>query len=182
MKNMQSILIIDDDAAIGNLEQEILEREGYSMAVEAAEELHFEPVCINDVLEQSLAGVYGALSERGITPEIGITGHSLLRTLDKQALRRIFDNILSNTAKYSDGDLAVWLLPDGTVLFKNHAKNLDAVRTVHLFDRFFTVNTAKSGTGLGLFIARLLTEKMNGSITAEYNEGSLCISVLFPDN
>ncbi len=29
---MQSILIIDDDAAIGNLEQEVLEREGCGTA------------------------------------------------------------------------------------------------------------------------------------------------------
>lgn len=27
--NMETILIIDDDVAIGNLEQEVLEREGY---------------------------------------------------------------------------------------------------------------------------------------------------------
>ena len=28
---MQSILIIDDDVSIGNLEQEVLEREGYAV-------------------------------------------------------------------------------------------------------------------------------------------------------
>lgn len=32
---MQTILIIDDDAAIGNLEQEVLERAGYSDAADS---------------------------------------------------------------------------------------------------------------------------------------------------
>ena len=153
----------------------------YSVIVGTAEELHVEPVCLNDILEQSLAGAYGTLSERGIVPDIEISERSVVRTIDRHALRRIFDNIISNAAKYSDGDLTVRLSPDGTVYFENRAKDLNAVQTAHLFDRFYTVNTARSGTGLGLSIAKLLTEKMGGSITAEYNTGKLSISVRFPD-
>lgn len=88
-------------------------------------------------------------------------------------------NTLINAAKYSDGDLKIGLSPDGTVSFENSAKDLDAVQTAHLFDRFFTVNTARGGTGLGLSIAKLLTEKMGGSIAAQYRKGKLSICVLF---
>lgn len=73
----------------------------------------------------------------------------VVRVLDRRALGRVFENILGNAAKYSDGDLAVRLSPEGGVLFENGAKELDAVQTAHLFDRFFTVNTARGGTGLG---------------------------------
>ena len=66
------------------------------------------------------------------------------------------------------------LSSDGTVIFENSAGELDPVRTAHLFDRFFTVNIAKGGTGLGLSIAKILTEKMNGSISAEYCGYVLC--------
>ena len=55
------------------------------------------------------------------------------------------------------------------------------MQTAHLFERFYTVNTARSGTGLGLSIAKLLTEKMGGNVIAEYNEGKLRIFVRFPD-
>ena len=151
----------------------------YFVITGTADELKNERVCLNDILEQSLAGAFGTLSGRGIVPFIEMPGGSVVRTLDKNALRRIFDNILSNAAKYSDGDLTVRLSPDGTVLFENGAKELDAVRTAHLFDRFYTVNTARGGTGLGLSIARLLTEKMGGNITAEYNEGKLKIIISF---
>ena len=153
----------------------------YSVIAGTTEELHFEPVCLNDILEQSLAGFYGMLSERGILPDIALSEQQIERTLDRHALRRILDNILSNAAKYSDGDLSVRLSPDGTVWFENHAKDLDAMQTAHLFERFYTVNTARSGTGLGLSIAKLLTEKMGGTVAADYDGGKLSISVRFPD-
>ena len=154
----------------------------YSVIVGTADELNCEKTCLNDILEQSLAGSYAMLSEHGIVPDIEISAQPVMRQLDRQALRRIFDNILINAAKYSDGDLKIGLSPYGTVSFENSAKDLDAVQTAHLFDRFFTVNTARGGTGLGLSIAKLLTEKMGGSIAAQYRKGKLSICVLFQNS
>ena len=48
----------------------------YSVITSTADELTMQPVCLNDLLEQSLAGFYGALTERGITPEIGASSCS----------------------------------------------------------------------------------------------------------
>ena len=152
----------------------------YSVITATADELRSEAVCLNDILEQSLAGFYGALSVRGITPEIRLPEEKVVRQLDAAALRRIFDNILSNAVKYSDGDLAVSLLSDGSVTFSNRAPALSRVQAGRLFDRFFTVEAARDSTGLGLSIARLLSEKMGGTITAEYKTGSLHIRAVFP--
>jgi len=151
----------------------------YSVITATTDELHIEGVSLNDILEQSLAGFYGALSARGITPEIRMPEAAIIQKLDAAALRRIFDNILSNAVKYSDGDLAVSLLPDGTVSFSNSAPSLSRVQAERLFDRFYTVETACNSTGLGLSIAKLLTEKMGGTITAEYENGHLQICIAF---
>ena len=151
----------------------------YSVITATADELDMQAVRLNDILEQSLAGFYGALSARGITPEIRMPEAAVIRELDAAALRRIFDNILSNAVKYSDGDLAVSLLPDGTVTFSNSAPSLSRVQAERLFDRFYTVETARNSTGLGLSIAKLLTEKMGGTITAEYESGHLQICSAF---
>lgn len=151
----------------------------YSVITATTDELCMEEVFLNDILEQSLAGFYGALSARGITPKIRIPEAAVIRKLDAAALRRIFDNILSNAVKYSSGDLAVSLMPDGAVTFSNSAPSLSRVQAERLFDRFYTVETARSSTGLGLSIAKLLTEKMGGTITAEYESGHLQICIAF---
>ena len=151
----------------------------YSVITATTDELCMEEVFLNDILEQSLAGFYGALSARGITPKIRIPEAAVVRKLDAAALRRIFDYILSNAVKYSDGDLTIRLRPDGSVTFSNRASSLSRVQAERLFDRFYTVETARNSTGLGLSIAKLLTEKMGGTITAEYESGHLQICIAF---
>ena len=152
----------------------------YSVLTATADELHTEPVCLNDVLEQSLAAAYGALSARGIMPSVQLPEEKVIRPLDAAALRRVFDNILSNAAKYSDGDLAVVLAPDGKVTFSNRASALSRVEAARLFDRFYTVDSARGSTGLGLSIAKLLTEKLHGTISADYENETLRICIAFP--
>lgn len=156
------------------LTEELLQ---YSVVTSAPDALNRKPVSVNDILEQSLAGFYGVFSGRGIAPVIQMPEQPVIRTLDAAALRRVFGNILSNAAKYSDGDLTVSLTPEGTVTFTNHARGLSRVQVERLFDRFFTVESASGSTGLGLSIARQLTEKMGGHISAEYEDESLCVRV-----
>ncbi len=153
----------------------------YSMAAAAAEEMTRQPVSVKDVLEQSLAGFYGSLTEKGISPEICLPNGPVVRNLDPAALRRIFDNLLNNALKYSDGDLQVSLTEAGEAVFSNAAGKLDCVQTQRLFDRFYTVETASGSTGLGLSIAHMLVEKMGGEIGAEYVSGRLRIFVRFPE-
>lgn len=152
----------------------------YSVIAGTIEELHLEPVCLNDILEQSLVGFYGALTGRGITPEIQMPEQEVVRKLDVAAIRRILDNLLSNAVKYSDGDLCISLTDKGEIIFSNHAGGLGSVQVKRLFDRFYTVETARQSSGLGLSIAKLLTEHMGGSITATYHNGKLSVSVSFP--
>lgn len=138
-----------------------------------------EPVSLNRALEDSLLSYYGAFTEKGIHPKISLPEISVQRLLDASALTRIFDNILSNALKYSDGPLEVWLTEDGKITFTNTAKAMTPVMAGRLFDRFYTVETGRNSTGLGLSIAKLLTERMGGSISAEYSHGELKIVLIF---
>lgn len=150
-----------------------------SLLVLQDEELHIEQTCINDILEQSIAGFYGTFTTKKILPDIQISEVRVMRKLDKEAVRRIFDNILSNAARYSDGDLAVKLFADGRIVFSNHTAKFSRIEAEKLFERFYTVESAGNSTGLGLSIAKLLTERMEGDITAEYKEGQLYIQIAF---
>lgn len=152
----------------------------YSVISSTSEELTKEAVNIGGVLEEAVAAHYAALSEKGIVPEITIPDGNVIRQLNRAALLRIFANLLSNAIKYSDGDLKISLSEKGEIVFANHASKLDNLEVEKLFDRFYTVESAYESTGLGLSIAKLLTERMNGKINANYQNGSLYISIIFP--
>lgn len=148
----------------------------YSVSVSEKEPI-LERVCINDILEESIASFYGAVTEREITPVISLTEKRVMRISDKTAISRIFSNIISNALKYSAGDFFVAMNGDGEILFKNSAKNLDKISTGKLFDRFYTVEDGSSSTGLGLSIAKALTQRLGGEIGAEKENGMLVIWV-----
>jgi signal transduction histidine kinase len=140
-----------------------------------------EAVILNMILEECILSFYRSLSERNIKPDISIPEPKIIRVLDPISLRRIFDNALTNIIKYSEGDLQISMLEDGTITFINSTGKLNSVMVGRLFDRFFTLETGKKSTGLGLSIAKLLTERMKGTITAEYAGGKLILTLRFPD-
>lgn len=152
----------------------------YSIVTSTVGDTPREEVVLNHALEESLSGYYAALKGCHITPSISMPEEPVVRLLNKNALARIFGNILSNAIKYSDGDLVITLTVDGVITFSNHASTLNDVQVARLFDRYYTVETAQNSTGLGLSIARVLTEQMGGSITADYRDGILSIRLEFP--
>ena len=171
--------LIDNRArAMKQLTEELFR---YSMLLAEPEELPGESVNLNAALEESVAAFYDILMQRGIQPEIRMPEAPVQRTLNAAALSRIFSNILSNAVKYSDGDLTIELDTGGAIRFANRARNLTPVQAEKLFDRFYTVESARNSTGLGLSIARLLTERMGGQISLRREDGRLCIELCFPD-
>ncbi len=151
----------------------------YTVIASTVNDAIFEEVVLNTALEESIATHYAALTKRGITPKVSIPEDKIVRELDPSALSRVLANIINNAVKYSDGDLFVVLHENGEFVFSNTAKNLTSVTVGKLFDRFFTVETGRSSTGLGLSIAKLLTEQMGGTISAEYADGKLTIKLQF---
>ena len=146
----------------------------------STEEMTVETVHVNGVLEESIAAFYGALTSRGIQPDIRITENRIERQLNREALGRVFSNILNNALKYSDGDLAITLRDNGEIIFSNTASGLNEVQVGKLFDRFFTVEAARNSNGLGLAISKTLVEQMGGTIQAKSEEGRLYICIYFP--
>lgn len=151
----------------------------YSVFSSASDELELEEISLNGALEESISAYYTALTDAKIEPIISIAEKKIIRKLNKNALSRIFGNIISNAIKYSDGDLIITLTEDGKIEFSNTSEKLNGVQVGKLFDRFYTVESARKSTGLGLSIAKILTEKMNGTVTADYKDGMITVTVLF---
>jgi signal transduction histidine kinase len=149
--------------------------------ISSTPELSYEKVNLCRVLEESLISFEGTMQQVGIQPEIQMPSVPVWRTLDHSAVVRVFGNIINNAIRYSDGDFEVHLEENGKITFSNTANKLTTVEVEKLFDRFYTVDTARKSTGLGLAIAKTLVEKMNGKIEANIKNKKLNIVICFPE-
>lgn len=133
--------------------------------------------CINEILEETLVNFYSIFKEKSIIPTIKITNKKIYKTVNEVSIVRIFENILSNVSKYSNGNFKVEMNEDGIITFSNKATSLDATTVQKIFNRYFSVENAKESTGIGLSIAKQLVELNNGTIKAKYDSGYLIIEI-----
>ena len=98
---------------------------------------------------------------------------------DPDRLRQIFQNLLSNALKYTfKGEVNVFhKIEDGRIktVFLDTGIGMTQQEMKGLFGKFYRVRSEKTadipGTGLGLWITKELTLKMNGEIIVESKEG-----------
>lgn len=138
-----------------------------------------EECCINEILEETLVGYYNIFKEKNIIPQVSICSKKIYKLVNKISIVRIFENILSNVSKYSTGDFKVVMYDNGTIIFSNKANSLDTTTVQKIFERYFSVENAKESSGIGLSIAKKLTELNGGTIKATYNNGYLFIEINF---
>ena len=159
------------------LKQLVEELFRYTTIISDTENSVYTETVINNVLEDCISSYYAIFKEKGITPNINLCEQKIVRSVDKTALLRIFNNVIDNAIKYSEGDLTISLFENGKIVFSNHTSDLNEIQIGKLFDRFYTVNTARKSTGLGLSIAKALIEKMDGNISADYSNKVLSIII-----
>lgn len=169
--------IIEDRALyMKKLTEEMFE---YSVILSSETTVEKEDVWMNRLLEDCIMEHYAVLVEKGIALEAEITEEKIIRQVNGSQIERVFSNLISNALKYSDGDLKIVMTEEGVISFSNRAKSLDKLQVEKLFDRFYTVESARNSTGLGLSIARKFVEENDGVITAEYDNDRLTITIAF---
>lgn len=151
----------------------------YSLAADETS-LTLEPVDLRAAVEESLLSFYGAFQQKGAVPQVFLPESPVVRQVNRGALSRVLGNILANALKYSEGDLAVTVTQRGQMIFSNLAPGLDPISAGRLFDRFYTVESSRQSTGLGLSIAKELAQRMDGSIGSNFQNGTLTVWVEFP--
>lgn len=140
--------------------------------------MELESMQINKLLEDCVMGFYGAFAQNGIDVKVDMTDKKIMRKVDAQALSRVFSNLMNNALKYSGGDLSITLKEPCEITFSNTAQELTQTQVEKLFDRFYTVESARKSTGLGLSIARTLVDRMGGTIDAALADGVLTITIV----
>ena len=93
---------------------------------------------------------------------------------DNRYLWRVFDNLMSNIVKYAQDNTRAYIdlkREDGKVrfVFRNTSKNELNISADELMERFVRGDKSRytDGNGLGLSIAKSLTESMGGTMKLE---------------
>ena len=150
-----------------------------SIGIDLERKVKQENCCINDILEETIASCYNLFKEKKIVPNIIICEKKIYKSIDKDMIIRVFENLISNAIKYSDNNCNITLNEDGRISFSNKASKLDVTTVKKIFDRYYTVENMKKYSGLGLTIAKQLVEINGGIITAKYIKNELYIEILF---
>ena len=99
-----------------------------------------------------------------------------------EILKRIIDNLISNSLKHSNSDLIIKLSEknDIRLSFENDIVDTN-IDIEHIFDEFYTsdISRTKGNTGLGLSIAKEFTEMLGGNISANKLKNKLIIKISF---
>lgn len=149
----------------------------YSTLLEQ-EQLNLEAVDISSLLEETILLFYHDFTAKGITPEIKLLGQPQIKVVDKLLLKRVFINLIHNALKHGEDEVSI-IQTDTEIIFKNKVSQIDQIDVEKLFNRFFTVAKARTqgSVGLGLTIAKLLIERLNGDIKASLEAPYLSFTI-----
>ncbi|EOU1465536.1 HAMP domain-containing histidine kinase [Clostridium perfringens] len=147
-------------------------------------EIKFEPVNLDVVLGEIIAAFYETLDYKFGEPEINIEEGLVPVLGDKQALNRIFTNLIENIIKHGEGEVKISLKKKNKYIvmeFSNKAEELESKDVNRIFEKFFTKDRMRTGqnTGLGLAIVKLLVEKQGQKIEAEKVGNRLVINIIW---
>jgi signal transduction histidine kinase len=136
---------------------------------DAGQSLNKEPLSVQPVLEETIRQAHQLDVKRQITlsvsPDITAVG-------DRDAFKQVMLILLDNALKHSGGDVNVEADRKGTLVkicVRDHGHGIAPDELAHVFDRFYRGDESSTapGFGLGLPIAKTLTENMGGAIDVE---------------
>ena len=124
---------------------------------------------VGELLTQSVGEYEERLEKAGLSLVMSV-GEAGGIIADGRLLWRVFDNLLSNICKYSQSGTRVYVTAvkeacEVRITFRNISRDVLDVSADALMERFVRGDSSRSseGSGLGLSIARSLTELMGGS-------------------
>ncbi len=129
-----------------------------------------------EVCRESILDFYELLTGADFQVEAGLPEIPVCVQGNREALQRIFSNLISNVIRYgADGKyLGIFLRTDEQSAYidvVDKGKGIDSVFADSVFERLFTMEDSRSrsvqGNGLGLTIAKKLAERMGGDLTLE---------------
>jgi len=159
---------------IQRLERLTSESLDYAAMQSAHLELNREPVRLSSVVEQAVALLQPSISARDQKVELDVIDSLHPLMIDEPRIERVIANLVSNAHKYSPkgGLIRIEILRDGedqVVRVIDQGPGIDDSEVDAVFSPYYRGKLADTspvqGSGLGLSIARYLTELHDGTLT-----------------
>jgi CheY-like chemotaxis protein/two-component sensor histidine kinase len=137
--------------------------------------LSLEPVAVRSLIDETARLFSPLAAEQSITISHNCSHPHLTARADQQRLSQVLVNLLSNAVKYNrrNGTVTITSQPHGTdqftVVIADTGPGLtddDLERIFVPFERLDASQTSTEGTGIGLPLAKALTEAMGGTLNA----------------
>ncbi|MGL5753121.1 MAG: sensor histidine kinase [Paraclostridium sp.] len=181
-ENQEYISIVERRAkGLQNLIQEFYD---LSRLESANYNLNIEVIDINKELREQLLVSYNDFDRESINVNIDLFKEPAYVKLDKNAIERVFTNLIQNSIKYSKGNFRVLSYKkDKEIIltFANDVQCLEKEEVKFLFNRFYMKDSSRNSqsSGLGLTITKFLVEAMGGVIKVEIEEGWIIFEIKF---
>lgn len=143
-----------------------------------------EIIDINKELKEQILMFYNDFDKKNIDVDIKLKETPILVYLDKNAIERVFHNLIQNATKYSKSKFCMLLnSKNGEIIieFKNDVQDMNRQDLDLLFNRFYMKDSSRSkdSSGLGLTITKFLIESMNGKIDIELDNEWITFRIKF---
>ena len=134
--------------------------------------VHLSPASLQEIINQAVGEYEDRLQQAALETVVALPEGDLTVMADGRLLWRVFDNLMNNIVKYALPGTRVYLtLNVGTdeaeILFRNITRDELHVEGEELLNRFTRGDASRSteGSGLGLSIAKSLTELQGGTLS-----------------
>ena len=150
--------------------------------------LKLEKISINDVLQCVKNDFEDELNDKNIKLEISSTCNQREITVDLVKLKRVFSNIITNSATHFNGRkglIKIDVVQKGNMIRFELSDNGGGVKTdtdlKRIFEPFYTTDPSRKISGLGLSICKQIISSFDGRIYAKNNKiGGLSIIFVIP--
>lgn len=149
-------------------------------------ELAEAAVNFTNIVSEAVVDFIPRFEAAELEPDVDLGDKSLYIAGDTTALGRIVQNLLSNALKYTAGRVKVALEErDGEIILTvvNEVRPDTPPDMERIFERFYTGDDCRNSgsAGLGLYIVKLLAEKMQGAVSASLENKMLSVYVVFQE-
>lgn len=145
--------------------------------------LEMESVNLTQTLCDVMFSFYGDFEQNAMEPKVDIPDEISHINANEAAVRRVIQNLVKNALTHGHGELSVGMTNRNewaAISVSNQVAEGETIDVSRVFEKFYKADSSrhKSGsTGLGLFIARTLTERMGGNIYAEVHDNVFAVTV-----